>query len=200
MASDRLSSLVGLCAAPLAIAVSLPPTASADTPSWSGEYAITFMVGPKDGTSMAAGDPEVPAHGYLRIPIKLYERKMHRHDRQRPSAEQSDGSATGAIHMGRVVLDASQRFSMGLHDARHHDPMESGPIQCALHARSQRNTCRRHAHRHLERPVPGLDRDGHDGRARMTVRGAFNESVKHFATLVSPMRPFSFRVLDKNTL
>ena len=34
----------------------------------------------------------------------------------------------------------------------------------------------------------------------MTVRGAFNESVKHFATLVSPMRPFSFRVLDKNAL
>ena len=169
MAPDRLSSLVGLCAAPLTIALSLPPTASADPPSWNGEYAITFMVGPKDGTSMAAGDPEVPAHRDLRIPIKLYERKMRRHDRQRPSAEQPDGSATGAIHLGRVVLDASQRFPVGLHDARHHDPMESGPIQCALHAPSQRNTCRRDAHRHLERSVPGLDRDGHDGRARVNV-------------------------------
>jgi hypothetical protein len=39
-------------AAPLTIALSLPPTAFADTPSWSGEYAITFMVGPKSGTSM----------------------------------------------------------------------------------------------------------------------------------------------------
>jgi hypothetical protein len=59
MAPDRLSILVGLCTAPLAIALSLPPTASADSPSWNGEYAITFMVGPKSGTSMAVGDPEV---------------------------------------------------------------------------------------------------------------------------------------------
>ena len=59
MAPDRLSSRIGLCAAPLAIALSLPPTASADTPSWNGDYAITFMVGPKSGTSMAVGDPEV---------------------------------------------------------------------------------------------------------------------------------------------
>ena len=59
MAPDRLCSLVGLCSAPLAIALSLPPTAFADTPSWNGEYAITFMVGPKSGTSMAVGDPEV---------------------------------------------------------------------------------------------------------------------------------------------
>ena len=58
MPADGLSTLVGLCAASLAIALSLPQTASADTPSWNGEYAITFMVGPKDGTSMAAGDPE----------------------------------------------------------------------------------------------------------------------------------------------
>ena len=58
MVPDRLSSFVGLCAASLAIALSLPPTASADPPSWNGEYAITFMVGPKSGTSMAVGDPE----------------------------------------------------------------------------------------------------------------------------------------------
>ena len=58
MAPDRLSSLVGLCAAPLTIALSLPPTAFADTPSWNGEYAITFIVGPKDGTSVAASQPE----------------------------------------------------------------------------------------------------------------------------------------------
>ena len=58
MNRKRLSSLVGLCAASLAIALSLPPTASADPPSWNGEYAITFIVGPKSGTSMAAGQPE----------------------------------------------------------------------------------------------------------------------------------------------
>jgi hypothetical protein len=50
--------LVGLCAVSLAIAVSLPPTASADSPSWNGEYAVTYIVGPKSGTSMAAGQPE----------------------------------------------------------------------------------------------------------------------------------------------
>jgi hypothetical protein len=44
--------------ASLAIALSLPPTASADSPSWNGEYAITFIVGPKSGTSLAAGQPE----------------------------------------------------------------------------------------------------------------------------------------------
>jgi hypothetical protein len=58
MAPDRLSSLVGVCAASLAIALSLPPTAFADAASWNGEYAITFIVGPKSGTSMAAGDAE----------------------------------------------------------------------------------------------------------------------------------------------
>src|ERR1700727_2431990 len=58
MAADGLSSLVGLCAAPLTIALWLPQTASADNPSWNGEYAITFMVGPKDGTSVAASQPE----------------------------------------------------------------------------------------------------------------------------------------------
>src|ERR1700746_1035357 len=59
MAPDHLSSLVGLCAASLAIGLSLPPTASADPPSWNGEYAITFIVGPKSGSSMAAAAPEV---------------------------------------------------------------------------------------------------------------------------------------------
>ena len=59
MAPEGLSSLVGFCAASHAIALSLPLIASADPPSWNGEYAITFIVGPKSGTSMAAGDPEV---------------------------------------------------------------------------------------------------------------------------------------------
>src|ERR1700731_3831136 len=59
MAPNGLGSLAGLCAAPLAIALSLGPTAFADPPSWNGTYAITFMVGPKSGTSMAVGDPEV---------------------------------------------------------------------------------------------------------------------------------------------
>jgi hypothetical protein len=59
MVPDRLSSFVGLCAASLAIALSLPPTGSADSPSWNGAYAITFIVGPKDGTSAAASQAEV---------------------------------------------------------------------------------------------------------------------------------------------
>jgi hypothetical protein len=58
MAPDGRSSLVGLCAASFAIALPLAATASADPPSWNGTYAITFMVGPKAGTSMAVGDPE----------------------------------------------------------------------------------------------------------------------------------------------
>ncbi|MCX2932859.1 hypothetical protein ORI20_21530 [Mycobacterium sp. CVI_P3] len=53
-----LSTLLGLCAASLAMALWLPVTACADSPSWNGEYAITFIVGPKAGTSMAAGQPE----------------------------------------------------------------------------------------------------------------------------------------------
>ena len=48
-----------MCTAPLTIALSLPPAALADTASWNGEYAITFMVGPKSGTSMAVGNSEV---------------------------------------------------------------------------------------------------------------------------------------------
>jgi hypothetical protein len=59
MSRDRLSTLAGLCAGSLAIALSLSPAASADTASWNGEYAITFIVGPKSGTSIAAGQPEV---------------------------------------------------------------------------------------------------------------------------------------------
>jgi hypothetical protein len=58
MDRHRRRRLVALGAAPLTIAASLPLTASADTPSWNGQYAITFMVGPKDGTSVAASQPE----------------------------------------------------------------------------------------------------------------------------------------------
>jgi hypothetical protein len=59
MTRDRLSNVVGLCAASLAIAFSLPPTGFADSVSWNGEYAITFIVGPKEGNSIAAGQSEV---------------------------------------------------------------------------------------------------------------------------------------------
>lgn len=59
MARHGLSSLAGLCTASFGIALSLPAAASADAASWNGTYAITFMVGPKAGTSMAVGDPEV---------------------------------------------------------------------------------------------------------------------------------------------
>jgi hypothetical protein len=58
MALHRVSRFVAMCAAPLAAALPLAATASADQPSWNGKYAITFMVGPKSGTSLAAGDPE----------------------------------------------------------------------------------------------------------------------------------------------
>ena len=58
MTRDCVGSLVGLCAGSLAFALQLSPAASADTASWNGEYAITFIVGPKAGTSVAAGQPE----------------------------------------------------------------------------------------------------------------------------------------------
>jgi hypothetical protein len=58
MTRDKLSRAVGVCAGALAAALSLSPTASADAASWNGQYAITFMVGPKSGNSMAAGQPE----------------------------------------------------------------------------------------------------------------------------------------------
>ena len=58
MTRDGLSSLVGLGAGLLAFAVSLSAPAGADAASWNGEYAITFIVGPKAGTSVAAGQPE----------------------------------------------------------------------------------------------------------------------------------------------
>jgi hypothetical protein len=59
MTRHRLTILISLCAASLAIGLSLPSAASADPPSWNGEYAITFIVGPKEGTSIAAGQSEV---------------------------------------------------------------------------------------------------------------------------------------------
>jgi len=59
MASDRVGNLAGLCVVSLAVALLLAPIASADAPSWNGQYAITFIVGPKDGTSVAAAQPEV---------------------------------------------------------------------------------------------------------------------------------------------
>lgn len=53
-----LKSLLGMFAGVLTMAMSLAPGAYADTVSWNGEYAITFIVGPKAGTSVAAGQPE----------------------------------------------------------------------------------------------------------------------------------------------
>ena len=61
----------------------------------------------------------------------MFQRKVHRHNHQWPSAEEPDGSATRSIHVGRVILDASQRFPVGLHDARHHDRMESSRADVA---------------------------------------------------------------------
>src|SRR5437870_5810279 len=59
MNRNRLTHLIGLCATALAIAPSLSPAAAADPVSWNGQYAITFIVGPKGGTSIAAGQSEV---------------------------------------------------------------------------------------------------------------------------------------------
>jgi hypothetical protein len=58
MTRDGLTSAVGLCAGSLALALSLSAAASADAASWDGRYVITFIVGPKSGTSVAAGQPE----------------------------------------------------------------------------------------------------------------------------------------------
>ena len=55
---DGVRVLVGVGTTSLIVALSLSPTASADAASWNGEYAITFIVGPKSGTSMAVGQPE----------------------------------------------------------------------------------------------------------------------------------------------
>ena len=59
MAPHRLTSFAGVSALSLAITLSLSPTARGDNPSWNGQYAITFIVGPKDGTSVSASQPEV---------------------------------------------------------------------------------------------------------------------------------------------
>jgi hypothetical protein len=56
--SDTASRLVGVCAASIVVAILPSPTAYADNPSWNGEYAITFIVGPKSGSSIAATQPE----------------------------------------------------------------------------------------------------------------------------------------------
>jgi hypothetical protein len=46
------------CVVALVVALSFAPSAGADSPSWNGEYAITFIVGPKSGTSWASTQPE----------------------------------------------------------------------------------------------------------------------------------------------
>jgi hypothetical protein len=56
MALKPARTLLVLCGCGVLAAL---PTASADSPSWNGQYAITFIVGPKSGTSTAAGQPEV---------------------------------------------------------------------------------------------------------------------------------------------
>ena len=47
--------LGGVCAG---LILPMVPSASADSPTWNGPYEITFIVGPKSGTSLAAGQPE----------------------------------------------------------------------------------------------------------------------------------------------
>ncbi|MFG1935273.1 hypothetical protein ACGFK1_32200 [Mycobacterium sp. NPDC048908] len=58
MTRRGLSGLICLGVASLALAMLGSAPASADTATWNGEYAITFIVGPKSGTSVAAGQPE----------------------------------------------------------------------------------------------------------------------------------------------
>lgn len=59
MSRVHIGGLVGLSASSLGIALCVYPTASADVPSWNGNYAVTFIVGPKSGTSIAASQSEV---------------------------------------------------------------------------------------------------------------------------------------------
>ena len=154
MPPDRLSSLVGMGAA-LAVTLSLAPTASADQPSWNGQYAITFMVGPKSGTSMAAGDPEgqhTETYGF--------------------KSSCTGGKCTATIVSGpppsnptvpqpvQFTWDGSSWTQVS--DFQWDCMMPDTTIQwaparlhCALHAPSRRDTGRRHAHRYRERTVQG---------------------------------------------
>jgi hypothetical protein len=56
---ERLGGLGGLCIALLGLGLPLAPPAWADDASWNGEYVITFIVGPKSGTSIAATQSQV---------------------------------------------------------------------------------------------------------------------------------------------
>ncbi len=87
MAPDRPTTFAGVSVASLAIALSFPPAAVADNPSWNGQYAITFMVGPKAGTSMAVGNPEVQHTETYGSPLELCERAVRRDHHQWPSAD-----------------------------------------------------------------------------------------------------------------
>ena len=74
MNRNRLNGLIGLCAASLAIALSLSPTASADPPSWNGEYAITFIVGPKSGLAWRPVRSKLQYTDTYHVPLELPER------------------------------------------------------------------------------------------------------------------------------
>ena len=58
MSPTLSDTLVAALAGSFAVALSLSAPAHADSPSWNGTYTITFIVGPKSGTSLAAGQPE----------------------------------------------------------------------------------------------------------------------------------------------
>ena len=155
MVPDRLSSFVGLCAASLAIALSLPPTGSADPPSWNGQYAIAFIVGPKDGTSAAASQAEVQytdTYGFRSSCTngKCIATIISGPPPRNPTVPQPvqftwDGSS----------WTQDSEFQWDCMMPGHHDRMGSGPSPRALHTATRRNAFRDHAHRHLERHVPG---------------------------------------------
>ncbi len=96
MAPDRLRSLVVLCMAPLVIAMSLPSSSWADPAAWNGEYTITFIVGPRSGSSIAAGQPEGQYTDWDCICRRTSNGNPARADvRYTP---QPDGSLSGTMH------------------------------------------------------------------------------------------------------
>ena len=163
MAPHRLRSLVGLCAASLAIAASLPATASADNPSWNGQYAITFMVGPKAGTSVAASQPETQhteTYGFRSSCTsgKCIATIVSGPPPTNPTVPQPvqftwDGSSRTQVtdfQWDCMMPDISIQWAPAKSTVRY-TPQANGTLNGVMHTDI------------FERPVPGLDRDGHDG-------------------------------------
>ena len=178
MAPERLSSLVGLCAAALVIGLSLPPTASADPPSWNGEYAITFIVGPKNGTSMAATQPEgqyTDTYGFRSSCTsgKCIATITSGPPPRNPTVPQPiqftwDGSSWTQVSDFQwdcmMPDERTIEWSPARADVRY-TPQLDGSLSGTMHTEI------------LSGCVPGHSRDAHDGRARITLSSSFIHRV-----------------------